>query len=142
MRFSPLQRACSCINVHLYGVEGGKAGSRGDLNAWVNPLHGRVLAVLALWQLIWRFRLRYASGQLTARYKARIDERSKIARDLHDTMLQALQASKVVANTALNEKLDEESLRYALEKVSGWLDQALREGRRALGSLRSAPPGG
>ena len=87
---------------------------------------------------LYRLRLHQATARLNARFDERLAERTRIARELHDTLLQTVQGSKLVADDAL-EKYDEGvNVRTALEKLSRWLSQATREGRAALNSLRTS----
>ena len=53
-------------------------------------------------------------------------------------MLQTVQASKLVADDALDKSNDSVHMRLALEKLSGWLGQAMQEGQAALNVLRTA----
>jgi signal transduction histidine kinase len=61
-----------------------------------------------------------------------------MARELHDTFLQTIQGSKFVVDDGLEEPLDPVKMHRALGQVSGWLEQAIAEGRAALNSLRSS----
>jgi signal transduction histidine kinase len=61
-----------------------------------------------------------------------------MARDLHDTFLQTIQGSKLVADHALKPSTDAAQMRGALEQLSVWLGRATQEGRAALNSLRTA----
>ena len=61
-----------------------------------------------------------------------------MARDLHDTFLQTIQGSKLVADDALDQSADPVRMRRAMEQLSTWLDQAMQEGRAALNSLRTS----
>jgi signal transduction histidine kinase len=61
-----------------------------------------------------------------------------MARDLHDTFLQTIQGSKLVADDALDPASDLVRMRRALEQLSVWLGRATQEGRAALNSLRTA----
>jgi len=76
--------------------------------------------------------------QVSQRLEARLAERTRIARDLHDTLLQTLQGSKLVADDALKHKSDAERMQNAVQQMSEWLGQAIGEGRAALSSLRSS----
>jgi signal transduction histidine kinase/ligand-binding sensor domain-containing protein len=96
-----------------------------------------VLTLLVLW-MIYNLRLRQMRSALTARFNERLAERTRIARELHDTFLQTIQGSKLVVDDGLEEPQDPEKMRRALGQVSGWLDQAIEEGRAALNSLRSS----
>ena len=61
-----------------------------------------------------------------------------MARDLHDTLLQTVQGSKMVADTALDRPGDATALARALKQVSAWLGQAGEEGRATVNALRTA----
>ena len=71
------------------------------------------------------------------RLEERVSERTRLARDLHDTLLQTLQGSKLVADDALEHRSDFEYTSRSLEKLSGWIDRAMREGRAALNTLHA-----
>jgi len=90
------------------------------------------LATGALYQL----RMRQVARALNARFDERLAERTRVARDLHDTLLQTVQGSKMVADNALNQPGDAVGLRRAMEQVSAWLGQASTEGRAAVTALR------
>lgn len=95
------------------------------------------LAAFALW-VLYRLRVRRMRQSMTARFDERIDERTRLAREFHDTLLQTIQASKMVADDALENTGDASYMQRALERVSGWLTQATQEGRAALNSLRTS----
>jgi signal transduction histidine kinase/streptogramin lyase len=94
-----------------------------------------VLAMLLVW-LIHRLRIRYVTETIATRFDERLAERTRIARDLHDTLLQTIQGSKLVADDALETPCEPVRMRKALEQLSRWLQQAGQEGRAALNSLR------
>jgi signal transduction histidine kinase len=109
--------------------------------AWFQTPLFRVFVALLLLGLAvaaFRYRIRRVSAALAARYDERLAERTRIARDLHDTLLQTVQGSKLVADEALDRPNDADRLRQAMERVSEWLGQAVEEGRTALNSLRGA----
>jgi len=72
------------------------------------------------------------------RLEERVSERTRITRELHDTFLQTIQGSKLVADDALEEPSDPVRMRRAMEQLSIWLGQATQEGRAALNSLRAS----
>jgi signal transduction histidine kinase len=82
--------------------------------------------------------MKQASRSIRARFDERIAERTRLARDLHDTLLQTLQGSKLVADDALENRSDAEHTHRSLEKLSEWIDLAIREGRAALNALHSS----
>jgi signal transduction histidine kinase len=95
------------------------------------------VAVVLFLAAAYNLRLRRLKGQMNARLNERVMERTQVARELHDTLLQTIQASKMVADDALDQPADLH-LRKALERLSIWLGQAIQEGRAALGALRAS----
>jgi signal transduction histidine kinase/ligand-binding sensor domain-containing protein len=96
-----------------------------------------VICLLLLWG-IYRLRVRQIANSMRARFDERLAERTRIARDLHDTFLQTIQGSKLVADDALSPNTDLPRMRQTMEKLSAWLERATEEGRAALNSLRSS----
>ena len=94
------------------------------------------LAICLLMLLHW-LRMRYAMNALSARFDERLAERTRIARELHDTLLQTIEGSKLVADDALDQS-DPSRLRTVVEQLSEWLGRAIDEGRAALHSLRTS----
>jgi signal transduction histidine kinase/ligand-binding sensor domain-containing protein len=109
--------------------------------AWYQTIWFRSLCVVAGLLLLWaiyRLRVRRIAGAMRVRFDERLAERTRIARDLHDTFLQTIQGSKLVADDALSATTDLSHMRLAMEKLSTWLGRATEEGRAALNSLRSS----
>ena len=96
------------------------------------------LLVLTLGYMLYQYRLRQYSAMLKVRFDERVEERTRLARDLHDTLLQTIQGSKMVADNALERPNDPARMHKALDLVSTWLERATLEGRAALNSLRSS----
>lgn len=88
--------------------------------------------------VIYRFRVAQISRVLSARFDERLAERTRVARELHDTFLQTVQGSKMVADHALKNSTDHTRMVRAMEQLSTWLSQATEEGRAALLSLRGS----
>jgi signal transduction histidine kinase len=82
--------------------------------------------------------VRQVAKAIAARFDERLAERTRIARDLHDTFLQTVQGSKLVADSALKQSADALRMHVALEQLSMWLGRATEEGRAALNSLRTS----
>jgi signal transduction histidine kinase len=97
-----------------------------------------VAALLALLGALYQLRLRQVARQFNIRLEERVSERTRIARDLHDTFLQTIQGSKLVADDALDPSTDPIRMRRAMQQLSVWLASAMHEGRAALNSLRTA----
>ena len=87
--------------------------------------------------LVYRWRLRQVAKAIRTRFDKRLAQQTRIARELHDTMLQTVQGSKWVADDAL-ESNDTTHMRLAMEKLSMWLGQATQEGQEALNSLSTS----
>jgi signal transduction histidine kinase/ligand-binding sensor domain-containing protein len=109
--------------------------------AWYQTNWFRILCVVSgifiAW-VIYRLRVLQISRAIGARFDERLAERTRMARDLHDTFLQTIQGSKLVADDALEPSAEPIRMRRALEQLSAWLARATQEGRAALNSLRTA----
>lgn len=109
--------------------------------AWNQTNWFRVLCIIFVLVILWalhRLRLRQIAKAIDDRFDERLRERMRIAQDLHDTFLQTIQGSKLVADDALDMSSDPLRMRRALESLSRWLGQATQEGRTALNSLRTS----
>src|SRR6267143_5112950 len=76
-------------------------------------------------------------AQLSLRFEERLAERTRIARELHDTLLQSFQGLMLHFQT-VNDLLPPGKAKEALEKVLDRADQAIVEGRDAIQNLRSS----
>lgn len=110
--------------------------------AWYQTELFHVVAALLLLLIVtiaYLFRLRIYARSLKLRFDERLAERTRLARDLHDTLLQTIQGSKMVADAARMHADDRHATVRALDRLSDWLDRASLEGRAALESLRTSP---
>jgi signal transduction histidine kinase len=73
-------------------------------------------------------------------FQNQLVERTRIARDLNDTLLQTIEASKMIADDALDPSTDPAHMRRTMNRLSDWLGQATKEGQQALDSLRPPDP--
>jgi signal transduction histidine kinase len=80
-------------------------------------------------------------AQLTLRFEERLSERTRIARELHDTLLQSFQGL-MLHFQAVNDLLPPGQAKEALEKVLDRADQAIAEGRDAIQNLRASTTAG
>ena len=97
-----------------------------------------VLTVLLVFWALYQLRMHQVERSVSARFDERLAERTRLARELHDTLVQTVQGSKMIADNALDEATDYPRMRQAMERVSVWLGQATQEGRTALNSLRTS----
>lgn len=93
------------------------------------------LIFVAVVGLTVRWRMTIYARLTQLRFDDRLQERTRVARDLHDTMMQTVLASKLLAeNGELIETVPE--ARTAFRKLSQWLGSPADEGRAAVNSLR------
>src|SRR5689334_21074996 len=76
-------------------------------------------------------------AQLTMRFEERLAERTRIARDLHDTLLQSFQALMLHFQT-VHDMLPPGPAKEAIEKALDRADDAILEGRNAIQNLRAS----
>src|SRR5262249_31543856 len=97
-----------------------------------------IAAFLALLATLYRLRLRQVARQFNIRMEERINERTRLARDLHDTLLQSFQGVllKFHAVTYLTPARPPEA-RKRLEGVVEQASQAVPEGRDGVQGLPS-----
>jgi signal transduction histidine kinase len=109
--------------------------------AFYETLWFRFLGVLTAGGIAWLlylFRLRLVTAQLAARLGERLQERERIARELHDTLLQSFQGL-MLRLQVVDELLPPGKAKEQLEKSLERADQAIAEGRDAVQNLRSSP---
>ena len=105
--------------------------------AWFRALC--VAAILALLWMLYRLRMRQLAHEFDVKLEARVDERTRIARELHDTLLQSFNGLLLRFRTvhALFSKSPDQA-RTILENAIDETRQALTEGRKAVQGLRSS----
>jgi signal transduction histidine kinase/ligand-binding sensor domain-containing protein len=98
-----------------------------------------VAAILALLWMLYRLRMRQLAHVFDMKFEARVDERTRIARELHDTLLQSFSGLLLRFRTvhALFSKNPDQA-RTILENALDETRQALTEGRQAVQGLRSS----
>ena len=98
-----------------------------------------VVFFLALLWAVYRWRVRYLQHQFEMTLDARVGERTRIARELHDTLLQSFHGVLLRFQTAF--QLLPERPVEAKEKLGSAIDQAaeaITEGRDAVQGLRDS----
>jgi signal transduction histidine kinase/ligand-binding sensor domain-containing protein len=98
-----------------------------------------LLAFVIVLAMLYQFRLRQFAHHFRLRTEERVSERTRIARDLHDTLLQSLQSLLLnfhsVTYLLPNRPVE---ARDALETAIEHARQAITEGRNAVEGLRSS----
>ncbi|MBW4028074.1 MAG: hypothetical protein HIU93_11805 [Acidobacteria bacterium] len=96
-----------------------------------------VLATAIAIILLYRIRLFQHTDQLNRRFQDRLAERTRIAQDLHDTLLQGVMSASMQLDLA-QDHLDESSpAKPILGRVLQMMRQVTEEGREALRGLRT-----
>ena len=91
-----------------------------------------LLVLGALYQL----RLRQVARVVRGRMEERLEERERIARDLHDTLLQSVQGLILKFSAVAKQIPSDLPARNALEKTLDHADEVLAEGRDRIRNLR------
>lgn len=94
------------------------------------------LSVIGLIWLLHALRLRQASAQMQVRLRERLEERGRIARELHDTLIQSVDGLMLRLQTALNES-DPERSHQMIGKALDSADEVMSEGRQRVHALRA-----
>ena len=96
--------------------------------------------VAAFLGLLWglhRFRLHQIAREFNVRLEERVSERTRLARDLHDTLLQSFHGL-MLRFQVVSKLLPEGKAKEQLEKTLERADEAIAEGRSAVYDLRSS----
>jgi signal transduction histidine kinase/ligand-binding sensor domain-containing protein len=96
-----------------------------------------VAAVLALLWAAYQFRVRQLHQQFELTLEARVSERTRIARELHDTLLQSFQGI-LLHLQRLSNRLQQSETKQALDSAIEQAAQAIVEGRDAVQGLRAS----
>ncbi|GGC66836.1 sensor histidine kinase [Undibacterium terreum] len=105
-------------------------------SAWFRLLCA-LAAAFILW-LLYQLRLRRLADQIHGRLEERMGERERIARELHDTLLQSVQGLILKFQSATSRIPENEPTRCMMEKNLQLADEVLAEGRDRVKGLRAA----
>jgi signal transduction histidine kinase len=121
---------------------------------WTEPGASLEVRILPPWWATWWFRTVYAtlgilalagayairmsqvSRQLTIRMEERINERTRIARDLHDTLLQGLLSASLQLSIARAQATPDTKSNHLIDGVVNLLRQMIQESRNTVRGLR------
>ncbi len=93
-----------------------------------------VLSVVALYRL----RLKQSSTRLNVRFEERLAERTRIARELHDTLLQGFLSASMQLHVAVDRLPPESPAKMRLDHILGLMRKVIEEGRNAVRGLRAS----
>jgi signal transduction histidine kinase len=136
------------VGTYTFRVQGATSTGR-----WTEPGAELRIEILPPWWGTWWFRVacavclllmarsayRYRLEQVAQRFHARLEERTRIARELHDTLLQSIQGLMLRFQT-VSEMLPARPLeaKKALEGALERADKAVVEGRDAIKDMRTS----
>jgi signal transduction histidine kinase len=126
-----------------------------DGNTWTQPVSSATIIVLpsiyqtkwflalcaiagltAAWFLV-TLRIRAVTREVRARAEERADERIRISRELHDTLLQGIQGLLLTFHVAAQKVPADDESRKLLDSALSTADRIIVEGRNRVNSLRS-----
>ena len=99
----------------------------------------KTLCVFALFSAVYavyRWRIQRLGRQLAGRLQERVNERERIARELHDTLLQSVQGLVLHVHAALLKLPAKDTARLQIETALQRADEVLDEGRDRIRELR------
>jgi signal transduction histidine kinase/ligand-binding sensor domain-containing protein len=121
---------------------------------WNEPGSSLQIVVLPAWWATWWFRaiyltlialtiwaayvvrVRRLSRQLTMRIQERFNERTRIARELHDTVLQGLASASLQLEVADRQIPGDSTAKPLVQRISQMMRQLMDEGRHTVRGLR------
>jgi signal transduction histidine kinase len=101
---------------------------------WFQILCG--LVILMLLSLVYVVRFRQVNAQIRARIYGRVAERERIARELHDTLLQGVLSASMQLDLAEDQLAEDSPLKGLVQSVLATLRHVTEESRMALRGLR------
>jgi signal transduction histidine kinase len=137
------------FHVQASDTDGLWSGAEAALRFDVTPLVwqrwdfriGCALAIGLAGLAVYRLRLKQLTRQLDLRYEERLAERTRIAQELHDTLLQGFVSASMQLHVAAAELEEHSAARPRLDRVRELVAQVIEEGRNAVRGLRSARDG-
>lgn len=105
------------------------------LQSWPFTLLCALLILVLIW-IAYTFRVRAIANRIRIRTVERVRERERIARELHDTLLQSIQLLTLRFQFAVEELPVRAKGRPALERAIDEADQVIAEGRERVRDLR------
>jgi signal transduction histidine kinase len=131
-------RVIACNDDGVWNEEGATLDFR-VAPAWYQTIWFRASCVAGFVLLLWalyQLRLQHLQRQFNMTLEARVGERTRIARELHDTLIQSVDGLMLRIETALTES-DPKRSRLMIEKALDSADEVMLEGRQRVNALRA-----
>jgi signal transduction histidine kinase/ligand-binding sensor domain-containing protein len=95
-------------------------------------------ATASAW-ILYQYRIQQLTAQLNLRFEERLNERTRIAQELHDTLLQGIISASMQLHVA-SSKLPHDGVaaKPVLDRVLQLISQVVQDGRKAVQGLRSS----
>lgn len=106
---------------------------------WFKVLCG--LLLLCAGSIGYRWHIKRIARQMATRLQERVQERERIARELHDTLLQSVQSLILHIHAAVVKLPAKDTMRIQLESVLQQADDVVDEGRGRIRELRGETDG-
>jgi signal transduction histidine kinase/ligand-binding sensor domain-containing protein len=97
-----------------------------------------VLVAGAAGWAVYRLRLHQVRRQLNVRFEERLAERTRIAQELHDTLLQGFLSASMQLHVAADRLPTDSPAKPSLKNVQDLMTRVIEEGRNAVRGLRSS----
>jgi signal transduction histidine kinase len=107
--------------------------------AWFALLCAAV-ALLLMW-LVYQWQIRRVEALLNSQFRTRLSERTRIAQELHDTLLQGVLSASMQLHVANDLLAPESPARPLLRRVLELMGNVIEEGRNAVRDLRISKDG-
>jgi ligand-binding sensor domain-containing protein/signal transduction histidine kinase len=99
---------------------------------------GCVLTVGLTTLLIYRARMRRVTELLRVRFEERLAERTRIAHELHDTLLQGLLSMSMHLHVAIDQLPEDSPARATMNRIMELMGPVIQDGRNTIRGLRSS----
>jgi signal transduction histidine kinase/ligand-binding sensor domain-containing protein len=97
-----------------------------------------VACSIVLVSLLYRLRVRHIAAAINARFDDRLAERTRIAQELHDTLLQGFLSASMQVHVAVDCLPPDSQVKPILSRALHLMSQVIEEGRNAVRGLRSS----
>jgi signal transduction histidine kinase/ligand-binding sensor domain-containing protein len=134
-------RVMACNNDGVWNTAGASFGF------WIQPAFyqtlwfkvGCIASIAVLLWMFYRLRVRQIAARLRVGYEARLGERARISRELHDNLLQNITGFALQLDGLGKIVTAPESAKDRLQDLRGQAEQWMHDAREAVWDLRSAP---
>ena len=99
---------------------------------------GLMAACLACMLALYRVRMRQVTSRINMRFQDRLAERTRIAQELHDTLLQGFLSASMQVHVVADSLPDDSKVKPTLNRALELMRQVVEEGRNAVRGLRSS----